>query len=119
MPNFAGYMPGYEPTEEDKQWDFVRSLQDKDFRAKDNNFIKKEKKRLSEVAATLTDPMIDKETRVETANDMLQDLFNMYGYDPQGKDNEFCYTLGDKIMIFIGEQPHPQYESDMDDNAVV
>ena len=104
MSNFAGYVQGYEKTAEDKKWDFVREIQDVKFRDKDNAFIKKERHRLSEVVSLIKIGEPSPE-----ANELLRKIFSEHGYDIDGKDNEFCYALGDKLNAYVGLPPLISY----------
>lgn len=91
--------------EEDKTMNFVTALQDVKFRDRDNAFIKKNRVRLSDIAAMLAP---DKDAT--EANAMLRKLYEDNGYDSDGKDNEFCYALGDKINAYVGLAPLNNYE---------
>lgn len=102
MGNYIGYTSDLDV---DEQMNFVTALQDVKFKAKDNAFIKKNRVRLGEIAAMLAP---DKDAT--EANALLRKLYEENGYDSDGKDNEFCYALGDKINAFVGLPPLDNYE---------
>ena len=104
MSNFVGYVDGYKKTDEDSKWDFVREIQDVRFKGKDNAFIKKERHRLAEVVSLIKSGEPSTE-----ANELLRQIFKEHNYDIEGKDNEFCYALGDKLNAYVGLPPLISY----------
>lgn len=103
MGNCIGYMDGYVPTREDKEKELLTALQDRKFDGKQNHFIKVEISRLFDVCE------VGKKDGSDAASKLLEEIYADNGYEIMGKDNWFCYALGDKITIFMGGKPKPQY----------
>lgn len=105
MSNFVGYVEGYEPSRNDKEWDLCKSLLDRGFLAKYNDWIKKNRSRVYDVFEAITES-----GPTTVADKMLKDLYNETGLDYIDIDNFFCYTLADKLLEKRGRQNKKIYE---------
>ena len=106
MSNFIGYIEGYEPSREDREWELANILMDKKFTPAQNHFIKKERSRLYQVCE------VGKEEGSDAASRLIEQIFEENGFDWQDKDNDFCYDLGDKITYHMGGTPSWHYENE-------